>query len=245
MSVQSHNAPYFGFLRRRQEFVDMHSLHEEIEGFVLWGATVDALAQIHTRRVSPGMKGNRKRLVQALLDLAPSHALSTPSVPLLAHDLANLEVNLAAARSILETPPFKSYADAQSTSRMWSASEDKSFSGELDRIRALHCTCIDKLFTSNRYADVLYEEYRCCAVHGLELGRKTCPPFGTSLTEPGYMKYCYGNDDDRPEKYRYGTRIAFPLAYLARLLAEMISKEEQQCLASTWAIPSYPTLDAS
>ncbi len=46
-------------------------------------------------------------------------------------------------------------------------------------------TIVDK----NRYADLLYLEYRNPAVHGLEVGMKTS---GRGLsTIPGYMNYRY------------------------------------------------------
>lgn len=100
---------------------------------------------------------------------------------------------------------------------------------------------MNRIFKSNVYADVLYTEYRCCAVHGLDLGRKTCNPFSGQL-EPHYMNYTYAPDDPRPPKHRYKTRIVFPLAYLATVLEEMISHEELECSSANYVIPPYPTL---
>lgn len=93
----------------------------------------------------------------------------------------------------------------------------------------------------NRYAEILYEEYRCCAVHGLELGRKTCRP-GYASSLPHYQNYTYQPHDPRLPEHRYRTRIVFPLSYLAQLLLEMVEAEEEECDAAGWAIPNYPTL---
>src|SRR5262249_1863536 len=85
-TTREKNERYFQFFRRMRDWVSQHNAKEEIEGYVLWASSVDALAQIHARR-SSGARGNRRRFVQALFDLASAHALDTISVPLLHHDL--------------------------------------------------------------------------------------------------------------------------------------------------------------
>jgi hypothetical protein len=57
------------------------------------------------------------------------------------------------------------------------------------------------------------------------------------------MNYVFGKEDPRPAVHRYRTRIVFPLAYLGVLLDEMITSEEEACVAANWIIPPYPTLE--
>lgn len=227
------NANVFSFLRARQRFVEDQAASERIDGFVIWAAAVDALGRIHAGRLGRSRKHSRQCFTAALLDLAPQHQLDRVSVPLLHHDI------FAVAACLREHPSFSAYRKARDTSRLWTPAEDAAATTAI----ATFCRPspdLNRLFRCNVYADILYIEYRCCAVHGLELGRKTCNPFGTAL--PHYMNYMYPPEDPRPPEHRYRTRIVFPLAYLAAVLGEMIAQEEQECAIASYVIPPYPTL---
>jgi hypothetical protein len=227
------NASYFEFLRRRSAFVTAHAANDQIEAYVIWGAAVDALMRIHARRAGRQLAPNRRCFVDGLLELAP--ALGVVSLPLLAHDLKALAAGLS------EQPPLKAYVDAAKSSRIWRIDEDTAADDLTRKLRDSQADRIRRTFDRNRYAEILYDEYRCCAVHGLELGWKTLPTFDGRIV-PGYMNYRYGEEDHRPATHRYRTRIFFPLMWLAQLLGEMVDKEERACTAAGWAIPAYPTI---
>lgn len=155
-------------------------------------------------------------------------------MPLLHHDIFTV------APCLREHPAFAAYRIARATSRLWTSDEDATATA------AITAFCrtspdVNRLFRNNVYADILYIEYRCCAVHGLELGRKTCNPF-SAKPEAHYMNYIYPPEDPRPPEHRYRTRIVFPLTYLAGVLGEMIELEEQACTSANYVIPPYPTL---
>jgi hypothetical protein len=234
VNVSQANASYFRFLRDRCRFVAEQAHSESIEGFVVWAAAVDALSRIHAGRVGVDIKKNRKCFTRGLVDLAPQHGLDTVSVPLLWHDIRTQAPTLA------EHGAFLTYRAAARSSRLWTIEEDKHCASSIAVLKAAQSDAA-KLAGGNDYASLLYLEYRCCAVHGLELGRKTCRPFDKRM-EPHYMNYRYSDDDQRTPEHRYRTRIVFPLIYLARLLDEMIDSEEQASAAAAWAIPAYPTL---
>jgi hypothetical protein len=234
MAAREMNAHYFGFLRARQMFVMDRSAKENIEGFVVWGAAVDALCRIHAGRLGATKKGNRRCFIRGLLDLAQPHRLERTAIPLLHHDL-QLAVPAAAKHSA-----FAAYRAAANHSRIWSATDDLGLTREVASLSSSFPPAAPSI-RANSYAAILYEEYRCCAVHGLDLGRKTCNPFDPR-PEPHYMNYVYGKEDPRPAVHRYRTRIVFPLAYLGVLLDEMIASEEAACVTAKWLIPPYPTL---
>jgi hypothetical protein len=229
------NATVFSFLRARQLFVQRQSGDEGIDGFVVWAAAIDALSRVHARRLGRKRKKVRECFTGALLDLARRHQLDRVSVPLLHHDIS------AVAPCLREHPAFSAYRKARASSRLWTAPEDSSATAALASFCG-PCPDLNRLYSNNRYADILYTEYRCCAVHGLDLGRKTCNPLSGRL-EPHYMNYIYPPEDPRPPEHRYRTRIVFPLSYLAAVLAEMIDAEEKECSAAQYSIPPYPTLD--
>jgi len=58
-TVHENNAPYFGFFRRRIDFIRARCVGADvIEGYILWGACVDALAQIHAACSAPAANSN-------------------------------------------------------------------------------------------------------------------------------------------------------------------------------------------
>jgi hypothetical protein len=148
------------------------------------------------------------------------------SLPLLAHDLGT------AAPALLEQAPLRGCVAAGRASRIWSTQEDDAQAALVNQLRSSQPAMVQRLFDRNRYAEILYDEYRCCAVHGLELGWKTGPAI--ERDDPGYMNYQYGADDRRPPGHRYRTRIVFPLSWLAGLLREMTVREERACIAAGW-----------
>ncbi len=235
VSTRAENESVFDFLRGRYEFINEHASTATIECFVVWGATVDAITRIHAGRLKRTMTKNRQCFVRGLLDLAPGHDLSNIAVPLLSHDIS---MSFGSAH---DAEPFLvEYRKAVANSRIWQTSEDST---QLESVRDFEnrTAAARQIVQKNSYAEILYEEYRCCAVHGLELGRKTfCPRDG--IQAPHYGNYIYASNDRRLPKHRYRTRIVFPLAYLARLLDEMISNEESECNRDNWIIPDYPTL---
>lgn len=234
MNPQEVNQGYFRFLRARQQFVTKQAAQEGIEGLVLWGAAVDALSRIHAGRTGESSSRNRQCFVRALLELVPGHKLERTAVPLLHHDLS-LELPAASDHAV-----FTSYRAAAGASRIWNPAEDARLAARMPELLSSFPQ-VEKSVRRNTYAEILYGEYRCCAVHGLELGRKTCRPFEPK-SEPHYMNYIYGADDRRLPKHRYRTRIVFPLSYLADVLAQMITTEEGACISVGWLIPDYPTL---
>jgi len=231
----THNAPYFGFLRRRRDFISAHSASDSIEAYVVWGAAMAALSRIHARRKGRSLKLDRRCFTEALHELLPMRGLSRVSIPLLAHEL-----DCANEATLLGTPPFSTYLAAVAQSRIWRAEEDTPYQNvaSLASSTKLH----RRLFERNRYSEILYEEYRCCAVHGLELGQKTYSLQDAS-SGPTYMNYIYLSDDQRSKNQRYRTRLCFPIGFLAGLLGEAVDAEEQQSADARFCIPEYPTLD--
>lgn len=235
------NASIFEFLRRRQRFVDAHIVADSIEAYVVWGATVDALARIHARRMQRSLGRNRNCFTTGLHELLPHHALDRVSIPLLTHELkAHVAASPAhaVASPALTSAPFTNYIAAAAASRLWRPDEDPP----LDEIASLARSKEERrLFASNRYSEVLYDEYRCCAVHGLELGRKTHSAPEMSIAT--YMNYRYEPGDPRPLAQRFRTRLSLPLRYLSVLLSDAIDAEERQAASARFVIPPYPTLD--
>ena len=118
MSVAENNAWYFDFFRRRIEFVRVHCLpSDDIAGYFLWGACVDALAQIYAL-CSRTIKGNRGNFVTFSICFMPD--LATISVPLLTHDLRRVaDDGNARASTLLQEAVFREYQEAVRMSRVW------------------------------------------------------------------------------------------------------------------------------
>lgn len=233
-TATTHNAGYFAFLRKRADFVIGSLPSDAIEGYLVWGAAVDALARIHARRTAQKLKPNRTCFTRAIDELLPH--LRRVSVPLLAHDL--VQPGVPASTAIVRE--IEAYRGAAAHSRIWSWNEDPL----LDRVLADVGTDanLSTLVRRNSYSQLLYEEYRCCAVHGLELGHKTfCSPEVRGA--PGYMNYRYDDNDPRSREERPRTRLCFPLDFLAEALREAIDTEEHECATASFSIPAYPTLD--
>ena len=232
-SVAEANLPVFTFFRRRAAFITTHAGSDAIEAYVVWGAAVDALMRIHARRVGRDVAKNRRCFVDGLLDLAPE--LGVVSLPLLCHDLGPI------APELIKGSPLHASAVASATKRIWRADEDTTATAELIRLRSSQPGHVQRLFDGNRYAEILYDEYRCCAVHGLDLGWKTFPNMDR-LTGPGYMNCSCSEDEDSSPDHRCPTRIIFPLEWLAQLLGNLTAKEEELCTSNGWTVPRHPTL---
>jgi len=213
VNVEEHNAGYFDFLRRRSSFAAAHGGNETIEAYVVWASAVAALMRIHGRRVGHKLHKDRRCFVDGLLDLEPS--LSTVSIPLLAHDLRQMAPHLR------EQEPILSYVDRARISHIWRCDEDVSVAAQTAHLRNGQPVHVQHAFDRNRYAEILYDEYRCCAVHGLELGWKTFPK-SEGRSDPGYMNYKYLDDNPRPPQHRYRTRIIFPIRWLTHLLDDVM-----------------------
>lgn len=180
MTARDNNAPYFEFFRKRIAFIRARCTKADlIEGHILWGACGDSLAQIHAVCSAPGTKQkNREQFVNFLLSFARGHNLDAISVPLLAHDLRQLSKKQRdpsfKAQALLSHAALASYAKA-TEKRLWQCDEDKQWTPKLVSL-AMCDACSRRLWSiveNNRYADLLYLEYRNPAVHGLELGMKT------------------------------------------------------------------------
>jgi len=238
-TAHEYNERHFRFFRRIRDRV---STNEAIEGYVLWASSIDALAQIHARRISaPG--GNRRTFVRALLDLAPSHALSIVSVPMLHHELK--QSGDPDAQTVLSIQGMREYANAASMSLVWSHQSDRTTTAVIEQRMNNHSSGTQKLILANRYAELLYEEYRCSPVHGLDLGWRTFPSFHRDEEDghPAYSNYMYLPSDDRPPERRYRTRICFAQVYLSQILTDAIDELERQCDVANWRIPAYATIE--
>lgn len=232
VTMVEQNAGYFKFLRRRVDFILASQRSDAIEGYLVWGAAVDALARIHARRTSQKLKPNRTCFTRAIDELLPS--LRKVSAPLLTHDLMQPGTPVTTLR-IIET-----YRTAAAQSKLWNWNDDPMLDGVLQEVAA--DTKLAELVRRNSYSNLLYEEYRCCAVHGLELGHKTfCSPEVRGT--PAYMNYVYGDDDPRTREKRPRTRLCFPLDFLGDVLRDAIDAEDHACEAGGFLIPAYPTLD--
>jgi hypothetical protein len=105
-----------------------------------------------------------------LLNLAPTYGLTTVSIPLLAHDLKWND-----ARDLLREHPLVVYQRASHHSEHWTSVKDRELAAALETLRSKQSAVpAARFFRQNRYADILYRDHRCCAVHGLDLGRASC-----------------------------------------------------------------------
>jgi hypothetical protein len=259
-TAAEYNKWTFDFLRRRRDFVasfgaDLYG--EKIEPHVVWGATVAALGRIHARRMGEALTPDGACFVRGLLNLAPVYGLTTVSIPLLAHDLKWNE----AARDLLREHPLVVYQRAARDSEHWTSLKDRELAAALEALRSKQSAApVAKFFRQNRYADILYRDYRCCAVHGLDLSHKTMDAPVEGDFPPIYRNFLLGVDvaedvppeeqvrirveldDDGPPERQVRTRIMFPLGYLAELLSTMIDHEERESADTGWRIPRNATL---
>jgi hypothetical protein len=141
MTARDKNAPYFEFFRRRIAFIRAHCTKADlIEGYILWGACVDSLAQIYAVCSASGTKQkNRERFVNFLLTFAPNHHLDTVSVPLLGHDLRRLaESGNREAKAALQETVFRQYEEAVTEfNKVWQCIEDMTWTARLTSL----CVC--------------------------------------------------------------------------------------------------------
>ncbi len=245
MTIAEHNAWFFDFFRNRIEFVSAHCVpSNDIAGYILWGACADALAQIRAACCG-AKKGNREQFVDFLIDFRPD--LETISVPLLTHDLQHLPANgKARAAALLQESVFCEYQDAVGLNRVWQSDDDRRCNSSVLSLATCDI-CADQLWPivrRNRYADLLYLQYRNPAVHGVDLELKTSnaalPLPGAR--EPHYMNHRYDSSGSRGKAQQYRTRISFSLNYLTKLLSELVDELEQGCVANGWRIPAYATI---
>ena len=168
--------------------------------------------------------------------LTPPYGLSTVSIPLLAHDL---KWN---APGLLREHPIVVYERAASQSYVWSTEEERTLGPALEALRLKQPPEVEKFFRRNRYAEILYRDYRCCAIHGLDLGPKTME-WLMEGNPPVYRNFMWPDeDDDTPVEQRCRTRIMFPLGYLAEMLTAMIESEDREAADAGWRIPYNATL---
>jgi hypothetical protein len=241
-TTAEHNQWTFDFLRRRREFVATFGADpyaEKIEQHIVWGATVAAIGRIHARRVGGNIRPDRECFIHGLLDLAPGYGLSTVSIPLLAHDLKSD----AAASPLRGRHPIIVYERAAYQSLHWDSRKDRELAAELEAMRAKQPPPIEKLFRQNRYAEILYRDYRCSVVHGLDFGAKTMDFPSEGDAPPIYRNYVVGLDPDIPPERQVRTRIMFPLGLLAEILSAMIEREESEAAQAGWKIPRDATLE--
>ena len=246
MTLADDNGRYFHFFRKRIEFVRTHCLpSDDIAGYILWGAYVDALAHIGTA-CSGTRKRNRKQFVDFLIGFRPD--LTTISVPLLVHDLRRLADNRnARAAAFLQHAAFREYEEAAVTNRVWQSDDDRRAVSSILSLAACEI-CHNQLWSvvrKNRYADLLYLQYRNPVVHGADIGLKTSsaalPMPG--VCEPHYANHRYDASCARGEPERYRTRISFSLNYLINLLGDLVDDLEQRCSVNGWKIPPFATIE--
>ncbi len=241
--MASDNEAVFSFLKQRASFV---RTYPGVEAFVVWGAAADALARIHARRLGTSFSPNGKCFAAALVDLTRGGSvdLSTVSVPLLRTKLRHLanEPNADAATVALA----RAFAHGPGRGQIWSMREDlASASG----VRAtLVGTPQQRLLDRFRYSDVLYREYRCAFVHSLDGGSSTSSGMGDprEAVAPAYMNYGYLDgdpSDPRGPQSKPPVKITFGQPLLAKLLDEMLAREEQECRAAGYEVPRYATHD--
>jgi hypothetical protein len=212
-TVAEYNKWTFDFLRRRHDFVanfgpDPYA--EKIEQHVVWGATVAAVGRIHARRMGAALTPDGACFVRGLLNLAPMYGLETVSIPLLAHDLKWNE-----ARDLLPEHLSSSTSGASYYSEQWTSVKDRELAPALETLRSKQSAApVAKFFRQNRYADILYRDYRCCAVHGLDLSHKTMdapvegdfPPIYRNLVLDADVPPEELNADVPPEELNDGVR---------------------------------------
>jgi hypothetical protein len=246
MTLADDNGRCFDFFRKRIEFVRTHCMpSDDIAGYILWGAYVDALAHIGAA-CSGARKNNREQFVEFLIEFKPD--LKTISVPLLMHDLRRLAGNRNAhAAALLQHAAFREYEQAAATNRVWQSDDDRrAFSSILSP--AACEVCHNQLWSvvrKNRYADLLYLQYRNPVVHGADIGLKTSSAVlpVPGACEPHYANHRYGASCARGDAERYRTRISFSLNYLINLLSDPVNGLEQRCSANGWKIPPFATIE--
>lgn len=239
-SAAEYNEWTFDFLRRRRDFVanfgpDPYA--EKIEQHVVWGATVAALGRIHARRMKRKVRPDGNCFIQALLDLTPAYGLATVSIPLLGHDIRSR------APTLRREHPIVVYERAAKSSLHWSSEKDRELSPALEALRTKQPPKIKDLFDRNRYAAILYHDYRCSAVHGLDFGPRTMDFPAPEDTPPIYRNFMAVPEAGVPPERHVRTRIMFPLGYLTEILSAMIEREEHEAADAEWRVPSNATLD--
>ena len=244
-ATKEHNLWTFDFFRRRHAFVAAQQApiqgDEPIEGHVIWAASVAALARIHARRLGRSIHPDRRRFVDALRELVPGDPLSTISIPLLAHALKHAKD--PHANGLLSHHPITRYQQAAKSSEHWRSENDRELAPAIASLRVAQAPTIQNIFDRHQYAEILYHDYRCCPVHGLDLGPSTMNWEMPSDPPPCYRNFLYVPDPEAPAQQQYRTRIMFSLAYLAQLLQTMIAVEEQAAILQEWRVPKNATLD--
>ncbi len=139
--------------------------------------------------------------------------------------------------------PIVVYERTEDQSLHWDARKDRDLAQDVEALRARQPPPIEKLFRQNCYAEILYRDYRCSVVHGLDFGAKTMDFPYEGDAPPTYRNFMVEVDPDIPPERQVRTRIMFPLRLLAEILSAMIEGEESEAAQAGWKIPRDATLD--
>lgn len=239
------NRHVFAFLRARAQFVAQHN---DFESLIVWGPVVDAIAAIHARRMQRSIDENRECFHTGLAELVRFIDLQTIAVPLLHQELASLvrdgdQDALRMAKKLFGAAPGALSAHGE----LWVAAHDVARHAEvIAAADGVTSKAVRRALIRTTYAGVLYADYRCALVHGLDFGWRTWPgseSLGPRATDdvPTYMNFRYREDDPRPAQHRSRVRISFSKPFLVRVLSEMIENEEAECAAQGHVVAPYAT----
>lgn len=249
IEARAANEFVFRFMRNRVAFVAANC--DSIESYIVWGATVDAVIGIGAALERRDYKGNRERFTWGLSRFAPMHRLETISVPLLLHDVEFVAQDLAVpwvsatkaeaeartleraeAEALLNSRALRRREAEEAYGPLWDRGRDLAALAELEAIPVTGS--LDRTVRQSRYAEILYSEYRCTAVHELSLGART---HQDPLRDIAYMNYQYSPGDRRAARHRYRARISFSGRYLVALANDIVTAVEDACAAAGWVVP--------
>ena len=254
MRVTEH---YFAFFRRRLEKVESHAQAEDIEAVILWGAAIDALTKTRAMVMKSDPIPVGSRFVRELRALCP--LLGTVSIPLLAHELVGpLEPSLPdeaeeSQRAADEPGPrpaleddlrslIDGYRRRVGGAGHWHHKDDLKLVERVKTVRENH-KGRKPVFDRCEYAHILYESYRCPAVHEGQLGWRATTLVGFTPHPSGidYQNTSYGDGDPLPREHRIRSPIAFLPSFLVGVLKTVIDKFEQECQQH----PLWPVIDVN
>lgn len=229
------NTHVFSFFRRRLTKVTQHAKDDDIEAPILWGASVDALTSIRSKK--HGRNGTKigRRFVRELSEIVPD--LTTISIPILAHDIQHSpDPQITGLYQRLDF--FIRYQTAVDLGRSWTAADDRS---DWARIQASQNALkpASELVEKARYAAIMYEDCRCTPVHALDYGRRISPGLlrPEHDNEVGYVHQTYSATDPTPPGERVATRIIITSNYLVTILKKVIDRLEDECMRDGYVIP--------
>ena len=242
MGAQEENQRVFDFLRKRMKFVDTY---DGFEAWGAWGPVVDALSTIHAHRLSRETKKNRECFQTGMIELVRFVDLRTISVPLLFHSLHRSAATSPESALIFSALFGMLGTELAPRGQIWSASKDLEWADRIAKTATSATSKVAKTFRDVSYASILYTEYRCPLVHGLDFGWRTWTNSengsGSCDDAPSYMNCFYAPGDPRPAQHQVRFRISFSRGFLGRVLRDMIDNEEAECAATGWSIGRYPT----